>query len=969
MEPVKKSNPSLNDQGEPAQFRVFLVSPSDVPLECKLAREVITHISSKRRFRGRVGIEVVSWDQLTAATEPSLTPPEAIARGLPKPEDCDLLVVILWSRFDTELAATFGLKEDGTPCLSGIEWEYHHALESFTRDGKPAMWLYRRMGAPQFAANDPELAEKLGQWRKLEAFFAPFTSPDHPLAGGVNYYEAPDDFRQQFERHLRDQLDRFLETLSESEAIRPDRWATARPNWTGSPYPGLRAFTAAEGPIFFGRGAEVDHLLQQFESPQGQFVAVVGAAGSGKSSLVKAGLLPRLRTGIIGNAPWIDLSLRPGERGDNPFTALAFTLKSALDLAEQTEKDITQAMQADPGVARIRLLELLARHKPASDLVLLIDQFEELFTQSNAHDREDFLKLLEGIVAQPQLRVIVTLRADFYARAIEEPLLAALLRRNRSTFPLAPPRLSALHQMIVRPAEAAGVELHVGLAQRLLDEAGEGPSAMPLIAFTLSQLYERQTASRYISLKAYEASGGVQGAIENCAEGALQGLQVDREKVLPKLFAELVRVNEQELATPLRPPQARLTPDVMNVAKALTEANLLVAGEGGNNQPVLEIVHQTVFDNWGRLREWIRERAERLRARRDLERVATEWDRSGRHVDGLCTGQPLRHYLSAAEPRSRTANDYLAACRSHRLRIRIGSALLGLLALVTIGILFQISGSQYPPTLAVKALLVQMGIWPVPEPEMVTIPEGEFEMGDLVGDGYSDEHPVHTVHFSKAFKMGKYEVTFDEYDLFAAATGRERPGDQGWGRGDRPVINVSWDEAVAYSQWLSKRLGMKYRLPTEAEWEYAARATTRTAHYWPDSKESEEDAACAHANVFDAKNEAQIKEAYYVTWARFNCEDAFPFTAPVGQLHANAWNLHDMLGNIWEWTQDCYADGYVGAPTDGSADETSGKDDCSRRVLRGGSWNIGPQNVRSSIRDWCTPDCRVNDVGFRLVRE
>ena len=401
--------------------------------------------------------------------------------------------------------------------------------------------------------------------------------------------------------------------------------------------------------------------MQQFASPQVQFVAVVGVSGSGKSSLVKAGLLPRLRSGIVGNTPWIDLSFKPGERGGNPFTALAFALKSALDIAEQTEQEIARAIQAERRVAQDHLAKLLARHKPASDLLLLVDQFEELFTQSSADDRQDFLMLLEQIVTQPHFRVIVTLRADFYSRAIEEPALAGLLRRDRGTFPLDPPGISALHQMIIRPAEAAGVELQDGLAQRLLDEAGEGPGAMALIAFTLHQLYEQEKASRYISIKTYETSGGVQGAVQKRAESALQGLPIDLDMALPKLFANLVEVNEQEVATRRRAPQALLTGDVMIAAKALTEARLLVGGEGENNQPVLEVAHETVLNGWERLRQWIRDHAETLRARRDLERVATEWDKSGRHVGALRTGRLLQRYLSAAEPRSAAADD-LSGC-------------------------------------------------------------------------------------------------------------------------------------------------------------------------------------------------------------------------------------------------------------------------------------------------------------------
>ena len=195
----------------------------------------------------------------------------------------------------------------------------------------------------------------------------------------------------------------------------------------------------------------------------------------------------------------------------------------------------------------------------------------------------------------------------------------------------------------------------------------------------------------------------------------------------------------------------------------------------------------------------------------------------------------------------------------------------------------------------------------------------------LSGDdaGSDDERPVHTVRFATPFEMGQYEVTFDEYDLFAAATGRDKPADQGWGRGKRPVINVSWDDAVAYTQWLSEHTGLNYRLPLEAEWEYAARATTTTVRYWPEKTEGEQDAACAYANVFDAKNASVIKNTYGgISWEPFNCPDEFPFTAPVGKFLANDWGLHDMLGNVWEWNQDCYLESYADFPKDGPARES-----------------------------------------------
>lgn len=221
---------------------------------------------------------------------------------------------------------------------------------------------------------------------------------------------------------------------------------------------------------------------------------------------------------------------------------------------------------------------------------------------------------------------------------------------------------------------------------------------------------------------------------------------------------------------------------------------------------------------------------------------------------------------------------------------------------------------------------------------MVTIPAGIFRMG---GDS-GDESPTHTVHV-KAFRLMANEVTFAQYENYASATGRELPDDKGWGRGNRPVINVSWDDAVAYAQWASKETGKRVRLPTEAEWEYAARAGTTTAYWWGNNVGS------GKANCDGCGSQWDNRQ-----------------TAPVGSFAANPWELYDTAGNVWEWVQDCYYENYAGAPTDGSAWE-DGK--CESRVVRGGSWSLKGVYLRSAHREWFTPSNRLYYQGFRLAQD
>ena len=228
-------------------------------------------------------------------------------------------------------------------------------------------------------------------------------------------------------------------------------------------------------------------------------------------------------------------------------------------------------------------------------------------------------------------------------------------------------------------------------------------------------------------------------------------------------------------------------------------------------------------------------------------------------------------------------------------------------------------------------------------PELVVVPAGRFRMGCVSGRYcQDDEQPVHEVQVG-SFALGVYEVTFEEYERFARATGRDRPNDRGWGRGGGPVIGVSWEDAQAYAAWLSDETGEAYRLPSESEWEYAARAGTTTRYSWG------QDIGRNRANCNGCGS-------------RWDSDE----TAPVGSFAANGWGLHDMHGNVWEWVEDCWHENYAGAPRDGSAWTSGGS--CGRRVLRGGSWFSHPVNLRSAHRNWVGAGARNDGLGFRVSR-
>ncbi len=236
-------------------------------------------------------------------------------------------------------------------------------------------------------------------------------------------------------------------------------------------------------------------------------------------------------------------------------------------------------------------------------------------------------------------------------------------------------------------------------------------------------------------------------------------------------------------------------------------------------------------------------------------------------------------------------------------------------------------------------------------PEMIVIPEGEFMMGSPENEPERTawEGPQHPVRIGARFGLGKYAVTFDEYDAYCAASGAEKPGDAGWGRGRRPVVNVSWEDAQGYCRWLSEETGAAYRLPSEAEWEYACRAGTTTPFWW--GREITPDRA-----NYDGRE----------VYAGGGSKGVFRGkTEPVDAFEANPFGLYQMHGNVWEWCEDAWNGSYQGAPDDGSVWAIGDK---SPAVLRGGSWGDVPYGLRSAYRGRSPRDARGNDIGFRLAR-
>ncbi|MEX0959338.1 MAG: SUMF1/EgtB/PvdO family nonheme iron enzyme [Burkholderiales bacterium] len=244
-------------------------------------------------------------------------------------------------------------------------------------------------------------------------------------------------------------------------------------------------------------------------------------------------------------------------------------------------------------------------------------------------------------------------------------------------------------------------------------------------------------------------------------------------------------------------------------------------------------------------------------------------------------------------------------------------------------------------------------------PVMVVIPKGQYEMGapPTSFGRFHTEGFLRSVTFAKPFALGKYEVTFDEWDACVADGKCVKADDDGLGRGRRPVINVSWKEALAYAEWLAQKTGKPYRLPSEGEWEYAGRAGGALSRYLGIPPQE----VCKHGNLYDLSG---LKKHEY-DWDHVSCDDGHADTAPVGSYQPNSLGLHDMLGNVWEWTMDCENPSWRVAPSDGSP-WTYGN--CRQRAYRGGSWlELVPHYLYPGHR-YKYFNSRQRDLGFRVAR-
>jgi formylglycine-generating enzyme required for sulfatase activity len=615
-----------------------------------------------------------------------------------------------------------------------------------------------------------------------------------------------------------------------------------------------------------------------------------------------------------------------------------------------------------------------------------------------------FVKLLLEAHAQAKIpiHVVLTMRSDFLGECAQFVGLAEAINDGQYLVP----RLTRgeVRAAIEGPVGVAEATITPVLVTRLLNDVGDNPDQLSILQHALNRTWaywENESAGQGpLDLPHYEAIGGMKDALNRHAERAYGELGRDERKRIAERMFKALTVTGTDPGGIRRPTRlVRLcaicgatqgeVASIIEVFRKPSRSFLMPpAGEALEAETIIDISHESLMRVWERLKRWGYEEAQSARQYRRLAETA-EMYRVGKEdllgdlavevaLDWRDRNQPnlawAMQYGHAFEPtmhfleKSKAARDERrqAAERAALKRIRRYKAAIGTLSLIILIFgAWAIRGyvqetvvwhfTMGPSVLTVeqeKAIAAKPGS-DFKEcasrcPTMVVVPAGKFTMGSPETDQSDpsrlhNERPQHEVTIAKPFAVGRTEVTFAEWDTCVAASACPNVPDYGWGRGDQPVINVSWDLAKQYIAWLSRIIGKEYRLLTEAEWEYAARAGNPTLFSFGDDP-------------------AQLDQ-----YAWYSENSVGLMTHPVGGKRPNDFGLYDMHGNVSEWVEDIWHEDYDGAPSDGSA-WLSPADPASRRVQRGGAWLNEPKILRSARRFGDATVVRGNDLGFRLAR-
>ncbi len=700
-----------------------------------------------------------------------------------------------------------------------------------------------------------------------------------------------------------------------------------------SPYPGLMHFTGKYAPVFFGRDMEVREVLDRMRTPEGRFLLISGASGSGKSSLVDAGVLPKIgKSGIVGDKTYTCVRMVPS-KGHHPFDALLRPLHQPAERAGMDAYQLVEQLAREPGNLSLRLREIVANGLDTDGLVLFLDQMEELFTVRDLARSYAFLSALYQAVQDVSLYVIATIRSDFLQYCHEHADLLEVLK-GQGHYPLGPIDSISLGEMIAKPAHCAGLTIAESLVRRLAREAGEERGSLPLLAFALRQLFDNRDG-KALTETAFDQLGGLAGAIRSHVTAVedqivkLLGTSGKDDEVFPKLFASLVVVSIDGTPTRRWASKQKFDVRLRSVIDIFIKERLFTADEGKDHESLISVAHEKLFDGWPRLTAWIKANREQLFTLSQVEIAASEWERHGYDLNYLWPEERLKKLQGIlkelghdqvnpairlyAEPLDMLIERLQEASLSHTDRFRIG---------------------QYLAVLGDRRPGVSLQPDGLPDIAWIDIPGGQVRL----------EKGYHTYDVSP-FRIAKYPVTNEQFQAFLNAEDGhsnkqwwmnirqiKEAGEPSWEESNFPREMVSWYEAVAFCRWLGHRTNSSIRLPTEWEWQQAATG-----------------------------GDPQREYPWKGGWDGSQCnssESRLNRTTAVGMYPRGATKqgVLDMAGNVWEWCQNTlYRDTTIARG--------------GTRVVRGGSWHYGKKYLRVSDGHWNDVGDWLKDVGFRLAQD
>jgi hypothetical protein len=704
----------MNVADEARVIKVFVSSPIDVTPERGRAQAVVARLN--RDYAGRVRFEAVLWEEQFYKADRSFQP------QISEVAACDIVLSIFWTRIGSELPADFPRMQSGERYPSGTAYELLTALAASKAKGVPDVYVFRKTADATLPTADAERRRQAQtQLDALEAFWNEwFKSKSGEFKAAFQTFANTDEFERQLEQLLRQWL--------ESNGLLGPRLTW--PEEKGAPFPGLAPFEAEQAAVFFGRGRAIDEARRRVVAAAERgtpFLLIVGASGTGKSSLARAGLIPRLTTPGVATSVdiWHVARMKPSEGQAGPLSALTTALFA--DLPKLAQGDFpTPAALADhfrrggtaatrPVVRALERVAEIARRERHTDqplrpaLVLLVDQLEELFAQGvDDEERAVFAESLKELVATGQVWCIATLRADLYDLMLKQPILAAIKEAGAS-LDLGPPGAAELAEIVRAPADAAGLVFegdaqHGALDERLLADAKTADS-LPLLQFTLRQLYERrleQGGETRLTCAAYEALGGLQGAIAAEAERAVAGLPPETLDALPRLLRRLAEPARDGKTLTLREAtQADVAVDKAEalLVEALLGARILIARTDAAGHPTLRLAHDAVLASWPKAASAAQASREFYRVRGEVEDALRRWQEHGQPKDRLIPrGVPLAEaeklaadfgrelpadltaYVSASHNRARRFQRLVAAAAVFFFVLAIGATAAGVSA-------------------------------------------------------------------------------------------------------------------------------------------------------------------------------------------------------------------------------------------------------------------------------------------------